>query len=98
MLHAIFLGFVISMIFAHAPVIVPAVLGRPCLSAARSTCRWRCCTPTLLLRLVGGDAVGNMDAWQWGGSLNEVALLLFIALAATAVIRARKVPRPAPKR
>ena len=26
MLHAVFLGFVISMIFAHAPVIVPAVL------------------------------------------------------------------------
>ncbi|MGH3394288.1 MAG: hypothetical protein ACRDPO_06320, partial [Streptosporangiaceae bacterium] len=28
-LHAIFLGFVMSMIFAHAPVIVPSVLGRP---------------------------------------------------------------------
>src|SRR5699024_11895909 len=28
MLHAVFLGFVISMIFAHAPIIVPAVLGR----------------------------------------------------------------------
>ena len=28
-LHAIFLGFVMSMIFAHAPVVVPSVLGRP---------------------------------------------------------------------
>src|SRR5579875_2555071 len=28
-LHAVFLGFVMSMIFAHAPVIVPSVLGRP---------------------------------------------------------------------
>jgi hypothetical protein len=28
-LHAIFLGFVMSMIFAHAPVIFPAVLGVP---------------------------------------------------------------------
>ena len=29
MLHAVFLGFVMSMVFAHAPVIFPAVLGRP---------------------------------------------------------------------
>jgi len=27
--HAIFLGFVISMVMAHAPVILPAVLRRP---------------------------------------------------------------------
>jgi hypothetical protein len=29
MLHAVFIGFVISMVFAHAPVIFPAVLGAP---------------------------------------------------------------------
>jgi hypothetical protein len=29
MLHAVFLGFVISMVFAHASVIFPAVLGLP---------------------------------------------------------------------
>lgn len=28
-LHSIFLGFVLSLVFAHAPVILPAVLGRP---------------------------------------------------------------------
>jgi hypothetical protein len=28
MLHAVFVGFVFSMIFGHAPIIVPAVLGR----------------------------------------------------------------------
>ncbi len=38
-LHAIFLGFVMSMVFAHAPVIVPAVLGvkLPYHRAARSS-------------------------------------------------------------
>jgi len=44
-LHAIFLGFVMSMIFAHAPVIVPSVLGRPLPFAATCTSRSRCCTP-----------------------------------------------------
>jgi hypothetical protein len=29
MLHALFLGFVISMVFGHAPVILPAVLRLP---------------------------------------------------------------------
>jgi hypothetical protein len=90
MLHAIFLGFVISMIFAHAPVIVPSVLGRPLPFRRSFYVPLALLHMTLLLRLVGGDAVGDKVAWQWGGTLNEVALLLFVALAATAVIRARK--------
>lgn len=89
MLHAVFLGFVISMVFAHAPVIVPAVLGRqfpyrPVLYVPLGLLH-----ASLVLRLVGGDALGNVTAWQWGGTLNEVALLLFLALAGTAVIRSR---------
>jgi hypothetical protein len=98
MLHAIFLGFVISMVFAHAPVIVPSVLGRPLPFRRSFYVPLALLHLTLLLRLVGGDAVGDVDAWQWGGSLNEVALLLFVGLAATAVIRARKVPGGMPKR
>jgi len=98
MLHAVFLGFVISMIFAHAPVIVPAVLGRRLPFRRSFYVPLALLHVTLLLRLVGGDAIGNVDAWQWGGSLNEVALLLFVGLAAAAVIRARKVPRAVPQR
>lgn len=88
MLHAIFLGFVISMIFAHAPVIVPAVLGRPLPFSPALYVPLALLHVTLLLRLVGGDAVGNRASWQWGGILNETALLLFVVLAAVAVIRA----------
>jgi len=89
-LHAIFLGFVMSMIFAHAPVIVPSVLGRP-LPFGRGAL-W---VPLILLHAslvlrAGGDWAGNTDAWQWGGSLNETAILLFLGVAATSVIRARR--------
>jgi hypothetical protein len=86
-LHAIFLGFVMSMIFAHAPVIIPSVTGR------RLPYRPVLYVPlvllhaSLLLRLAGGDWAGNTDAWQWGGSLNEVAILLFLVLAAALVAR-----------
>lgn len=34
----------------------------------------------MLLRLILGDAVDNTVAWQWGGILNEVALLLFMVI------------------
>lgn len=94
MLHAIFLGFVISMIFAHAPVIVPSVLGRPLPFSPLFYIPLALLHASLLLRVLGGDAWGNRLAWQWGGSLNEVALLLFVVMAASTVIRAaRRRPR-----
>lgn len=95
MLHAVFLGFVISMIFAHAPVIVPSVLGRPLPFNRSFYLPLAMLHVTLLLRLVGGDAMHNEASWQWGGSLNEVALLLFVALAASTVVRAARSQRAA---
>jgi hypothetical protein len=89
MLHAVFLGFALSMVFAHAPVIIPAVLGRPLPYHPGFYIPLGLLHASLLLRVVGGDLVGNLTAWQWGGSLNEVSLLLFMVMAATAVIRAR---------
>ncbi|MEO6942341.1 MAG: hypothetical protein ABI238_02570 [Terrimesophilobacter sp.] len=85
-LHATFLGFVMSMIMAHAPVILPAVLRKPL------PYRWFLYIPvalmhvTLALRLLGGDAWGNVDALRWGGSLNVIAILLFVILAITSAV------------
>lgn len=88
-LHAIFLGFVMSMIFAHAPVIVPSVLGRPLPYRLVLYIPLVLLHASLLLRLAGGDWAGNVDAWQWGGSLNEVAILLFLIMAAVLVLWSR---------
>ncbi|ABK52273.1 hypothetical protein Acel_0500 [Acidothermus cellulolyticus 11B] len=85
MLHATFLGFVIGMVFAHAPVIVPAVF--------RAEIPYRryfyghvvLLHASLVLRILGGDAFGNHLAWQIGGSLNEVALLGFLAAMVIAI-------------
>lgn len=87
-LHAVFLGFVMSMIFGHAPVIVPAVLG-----VRLPFRRWfyahvLLLHAALLLRIVG-DASGNTVAWQIGGAGTEVAIVVFLAASATAVIHGR---------
>jgi hypothetical protein len=85
-LHAIFLGFVMSMIMAHAPVILPAVLRKPL------PYRWFLYLPVALLhtslavRLLGGDAWGNVDALHWGGALNVIAVLLFAVLAVSSAV------------
>jgi len=92
-LHAIFLGFVMSMVFAHAPVIVPSVLGRPLPFRRALYVPLVLLHASLVLRLAGGDWAGNTAAWQWGGSLNEVAVLLFLVLAAVLMIRSRRAAR-----
>lgn len=89
MLHAVFLGFVFSMVFAHAPVIVPAVLRVRLPYHPIAYLPLGLLHASLVLRLVAGDAAGNTLAWQVGGVLNEVAVLLFLTLTVGAVLRAR---------
>ena len=77
-LHAVFLGFVMSMVFAHAPVILPAVLGSPIQYRPAFYLHVGVLHVSLILRLVG-DLVDSLGRWRaWGGLLNTVALLLFL--------------------
>jgi hypothetical protein len=76
-LHAIFLGFVFSMIFGHAPVIFPAIIGRqyrfhPVLYANLALLH-----ASLVMRVIG-DLAGFPLLRMWGGLLNGIALLLFL--------------------
>ena len=77
MLHAVFLGFVFSMIFAHAPVIFPAVLQRPLPYRSSFYVHSALLHLSLLLR-IGGDLGPSYPAYQWGGLLNVIALLVFV--------------------
>jgi hypothetical protein len=94
-LHAIFLGFVMSMVFAHAPVIVPSVLGRPLPFRNFLYIPLALLHVSLILRLAGGDWAGSTNAWQWGGALNETAILLFLAMAAALVAGSGRAARRA---
>lgn len=88
LVHAVFLGFVLSMIMAHAPVILPAVLRRPLPYHRVMYVPALLLHASLALRVVVGDARGVDGAWQVGGALNVVAVLLFVATAAWSAVRA----------
>lgn len=77
-LHATFLGFVMSMVFAHAPVIFPAILRRPLTYRPRFYLHVGVLHASVLLR-IAGDLVETLGRWRaWGGLLNAVALGLFV--------------------
>ena len=91
--HAIFLGFVITMIMAHAPLILPAVLQRsipyhPAMYAPVALLHLG-----LLLRVVAGDAWGFVPALQWGGIVSAAAIVLFAATTVTLTARTRRTTR-----
>ena len=80
-IHSVFLGFTISMIMAHAPTILPAVLRRPLPYSPLLIAPAVLLHASLALRLWIGDGYGFHAAWQGGGVLNIAALLLFLAVA-----------------
>ncbi|HAJ34399.1 MAG TPA: hypothetical protein DCL15_01720 [Chloroflexi bacterium] len=100
-LHSIFLGFVFAMIFAHAPIVFPAVLHIPLVFSNRFYIPLVLLHISLLLR-VGGDLLGWWDARLWGGLLNVIVILAFLGITVTS-LRPRAVqpplltPKPAPR-
>jgi len=77
--HALFVGFVLSMIFGHAPIIVPALTGimvefRPVFYV-----------PLVLLHAslamrIGGDLLNLMLLRRVGGLVNALVVLLFVVI------------------
>jgi hypothetical protein len=91
LLHSLFLGFIISMIFGHAPIILPAVLGRTIPFRSTFYAHLLLLHLSLLLR-VGGDLQNSPFARQWGGMLNVIALLLFLANMASVIVSSPRQP------
>jgi hypothetical protein len=89
-LHSLFIGFVISMIFGHAPIILPALLNRMLPYHPTFYLSLLVLHISLVLR-IAGDLGGWVLLRQWGGLLNEVSLLLFLAFLVIA-LRAQKPP------
>jgi hypothetical protein len=78
-LHAFFLGFVFSMIFAHGPIILPAVAGisikpyHKFLYAPLVVLQF-----SLVLRLFA-DGLLDAEARKWSGLLSGLAILFYFA-------------------
>ena len=89
MLHIVLIGFVFSMIFGHAPVIVPGVLRLPFVYSPWLYAPLALLHVSLLVRLLS-DALHDAILRMWGGLFNEIAVLSFLALAVWSVLRVRK--------
>jgi hypothetical protein len=85
-LHAVFIGFVISMIFGHAPIIFPAILGAPISYRPAFYIHLGLLHLSLIIRLLG-DLTGQLDIRRWGGLLNAVAILIFLGMTIHSILR-----------
>jgi hypothetical protein len=89
-LHALFVGFVMAMIFGHAPIIFPSVLNLPISYRPVFYSHLILLHLSLLVRLIGDLGGGPVLLRQWGGLLNAVSILLFLINTAYAVIAGQK--------
>lgn len=85
-LHTVFLGFVFAMIFGHAPLIFPSVLRRPMAYLPAFYIPLVSLHASLVMRVIG-DMTGNLLLRQWGGLLNGLTLLLFLAITGIALVK-----------
>lgn len=84
-IHGTFLGFAVSMIMAHAPIIFPAVLGRPLPYRPVS---W---LPLVMLHLgmvvrVTGGLTGRDLLWQAGSVITVLAMVVFLIVSVLLVV------------
>lgn len=87
-LHAVFVGFVFAMIFGHAPIIFPALVGWPMRWSPAFYAPLALLHATLVVR-VAGDLAGWLPGRQWGGLLNAAAIVLFFLTTAASIVAAR---------
>lgn len=84
-LHAFFVGFVFAMIFGHAPIIFPAVLGLPVYFLRTAYVPLVILHGSLLLRVMSDLA--NWPAGRaWGAAGNGVAVGLFLLNTVTSIV------------
>ena len=80
-LHSIFLGFVMSMIFAHAPIILPAIINSTEVIFKRILYLPLVLLHlSLIIRILGDSILDNHQIRQWGGMLNAITILLYFGI------------------
>jgi hypothetical protein len=83
-LHAVFVGFVFSMIFGHAPIIFPSVLNVPMFYRPALYVPLALLHLSLLVR-TAGDLALLADVRRWGGMGTALAIVLFLLTVAVSL-------------
>ena len=81
MLHSLFVGFTFSMIFAHVPIILPALLGTPVRYSPALFAGPALLSASLVVR-IAGDLSENVAMSRWGALLNAAAFMVFTVIVA----------------
>ncbi|MBI5402164.1 MAG: hypothetical protein HY959_02080 [Ignavibacteriae bacterium] len=91
LLHSFFVGFVFSMIFAHAPIIIPGILKFNVKPYHPALYIWFTVLQLSLILRIAGDVAEQAGIRKLGGFLNGISILcFFINLIAVILIRRRK--------
>ena len=85
-LHSFLLGFVFSMIFGHAPIIIPALTGLQLKYTSVFYGHFALLHLALVYRMYG-NLFGSFQARRWGALFNVIAVLLFLTITVITVIR-----------
>ena len=89
LVHSLFVGFVLSMVMGHAPIIVPAVLGTALVFRRVAYAPLVLLHASVALR-VGADLAGSMWWREVALHGNVAALTLFVVLTVRAVRQGRR--------
>jgi hypothetical protein len=86
-LHSFFVGFVFSMIFAHAPIILPAVLGKPLKPYHPVLYLWFVLLELSLAVRIWANLDSAYELRKWAGMVNGLAILFFFVTMAVLMVR-----------
>lgn len=96
MLHAVLVGFVIGMIFAHAPIILPSILRRAVPYTPLLYIPWLLVQVGLTMRILG-DLTAELYLRQWGGMVSAVAIVFFFGAMLFLALFGARIQRRAPQ-
>ena len=93
-IHAFFIGFVFSAIFAHGPIILPAVTGLPMHFTALFFLPLVALEGGLIVR-IAADVAGAPGPRRWAGMVQAIAIVAFFVLSALhTAVGVRRASRP----
>ena len=96
--HALTIGFALSMVLAHAPAIIPAIARRDLPHNRAMWAVWGSLQLGLVIRALAGARMAE-GAWQFGGALDIAGVLAFVVVTVTTIViagRPRATTPPAP--
>lgn len=85
--HSFFIGFVLSMIFAHGPIILPGVMGISVTPFHKTLYLWLTLLHTSWLIRIFSDVFMEMEVRRMSGLLTAIAILGYFVTMAVLTIR-----------